>query len=65
MRGPLPRNSLSIDGWRKRASRLRALAKVTRDAKERAELLALAKHWDGIISRAAGHERGRAGVASC
>jgi hypothetical protein len=57
MRGSLHESSVNLEAWKKRAERLRALAKVTRDERQRAELLDLARQWDGMVAQAALHRR--------
>lgn len=45
-------NTHNISAWRKRADRLRALARATGDERQRLELLELAGQWDGMAARA-------------
>jgi hypothetical protein len=43
--------------WRRRAERLRSLAKVTRQPALQADLLAQAQQWDGLARMAEGARR--------
>lgn len=45
--------------WRKRAERLRALAKITHRRAERVELTELAKQWEVLAAQAEQHLRRR------
>ncbi len=45
-------NAQNIGAWRKRAEGLRALARATRDERQRAELFELAGQWDGMAAQA-------------
>lgn len=45
--------------WRKRAERLRALAKITHRRAERVELTELAKQWEVLAAQAEQHLRNR------
>jgi len=49
----------NINEWRKRAERLRALAKITHRSAERAELTGLADQWDDLAAQAERKLRGR------
>ena len=42
----------NISQWRKRAERLRALAKITHRSAERAELTGLADQWEALAAHA-------------
>ena len=63
MRGSLKDSTANLDDWRKRAERLRALARVTRNHQARTELLDLAKQWDGMVAQANLHARRRLALA--
>lgn len=41
-----------VGEWRKRAERLRALAKVTHRRQAHADLIDLARQWEGLAARA-------------
>lgn len=41
-----------VPEWRRRAQKLRALAKITHRTTERAELTELAEQWEGLAARA-------------
>jgi hypothetical protein len=41
-----------VDEWRKRAQRLRAVARVTHRPQAQADLVDLAKQWEGMAARA-------------
>lgn len=53
----------NINEWRKRAERLRALAKITHRPAERAELTGLAEQWDDLAARAERQLRRQPGLA--
>jgi hypothetical protein len=42
----------NLSHWRKRAARLRALAKITHRRADRDELNELAKQWEGLAAQA-------------
>lgn len=42
----------NVSQWRKRAERLRALAKITHRRADRDELTELAKQWEGLATQA-------------
>ncbi len=51
MRGPRSELADQVGEWRKRAQRLRAVAKVTPRRQAQADLLDLAKQWEGMAAR--------------
>jgi len=59
MRGTFADSADNIEEWKKRAERLRALAKITHQPAARNELLALAKQWDGMAARVGLYARRR------
>jgi hypothetical protein len=59
MRRPLHENVDMAPEWRRRAERLRLLAKVTRQPALQADLVAQAQQWDGLARVAEGARRRR------
>jgi hypothetical protein len=52
MRAPKFEMAEHADEWRKRAQRLRALARITHRHQAQAELMDLAKQWEGMAAKA-------------
>jgi hypothetical protein len=52
MRGPKFEMAEHVNEWRKRAQRLRALARITHRRQAQAELMDLAKQWEGMAAKA-------------
>ena len=51
MRGQRSELADQVGEWRKRAERLRAVAKATHRPQAQADLLDLAKQWEGMAAR--------------